>query len=100
MGQLSNVGFGYDKHNACNKCGMTEKEGCCNTELKFVKLEDSHQWEHPGSVKKTVFPPILNEHPLNYSAEHYEPLTPVQYHHSPPDHRANYLYLHTGALLI
>ncbi|HET9278950.1 MAG TPA: hypothetical protein VFN95_12220, partial [Flavitalea sp.] len=31
MGQLSNVDFGYDKHDACNKCGMTEKEGCCNT---------------------------------------------------------------------
>ena len=79
---------------------MTEKEGCCNTELKFVKLDDSHQWEHSGSVKKTVFLPILHEHPLSYYAERYEPLIPFHYHNSPPDHRANYLYLHTGALLI
>ena len=100
MGQLSKVDFGYVKHDACDKCGMTEKDGCCSTELKFVKLQDSHQWEHAGPVKKAVFLPILHEHLLEYSAERYERPVPFQYHHSPPDHRANYLYLHTGTLLI
>ena len=100
MGQLSNVDFGYNKHDACKKCGMTEKDGCCNTELKFVKLEDSHQWEQSGSVKKSVSLPILREHLLVYAVDPYDPIIAVQYHHSPPDHRANSLYLHTRALLI
>jgi hypothetical protein len=31
MGELSKVDYGYDKHDACEKCGMTEKDGCCHT---------------------------------------------------------------------
>lgn len=100
MGQLSKVDFGYDKHDACNKCGMTEKGGCCDTEIKFVKLEDSHQWQQAESVKKLVSLPILREHLLVYPTECYEPVIASRYHHSPPDHRANSLYLHTRALLI
>jgi hypothetical protein len=27
----------------CNKCGMETTDGCCNDELKVIKVEDNHQ---------------------------------------------------------
>ncbi|NML22156.1 hypothetical protein HHL16_14835 [Pseudoflavitalea sp. G-6-1-2] len=44
MGKLASVEYGYDDHDACGLCGMTEqREGCCHTEYKLVKVDDAHQ---------------------------------------------------------
>jgi hypothetical protein len=99
MGELSNVDYGYDKHQACEKCGMTEKDGCCNTEFKVVKLEDSHQWKTPTSLNPPFSLPAFNDRPL-LTFDRYKPGNFSLYYHSPPDHRANNVYLQTGVLLI
>lgn len=31
------------KKDKCTKCGMEASEGCCNDELKVLKLKDNHQ---------------------------------------------------------
>jgi hypothetical protein len=99
MGQLNNVEYGYDEHDSCSKCGMKEKDGCCNTELKIVKLEDSHQWE-PGSIAKKSFALAITDwHRPVFLVSAYRSLYAPGYH-SPPDQRTNFVYRHTGALLI
>lgn len=100
MGELSKVDYGYDKHHGCEKCGMTEKDGCCNTELKVVKLEDSHEWKTPTPLNHPFSLPVLNDRPLLLTFDRYNRAKVSRYYHSPPDHRANYVYLHTGVLLI
>ena len=99
MGELSQVDYGYDKHDACEKCGMTERDGCCSTEFKVVKLEDSHEWKIPTPLNHPFFLPVLNDRPLLLPFDRYNPAN-ILYYHSPPDHRANYVYLHTGVFLI
>lgn len=100
MGQLSNVEYGYDDHDSCGTCGMKEKDGCCNTELKIVKVEDSHQWVKSGSITKKSFTISTAD------SERYVSIPPAYYsvyassYHSPPDRRTNSVYLHTGVLLI
>ena len=100
MGELNSVDYGYDLHDACNKCGMQEKDGCCNTEFKIVKLEDSHQWEKSDFPRKSVSLPLVENRPLLISSDQHQLLVAVHSHHSPPDHRINSLYLHTGVFLI
>jgi hypothetical protein len=100
MGQLSSVDYGYDDHGNCENCGMAEQDGCCSTELKVVKLQDSHQWAKSGSlpnIYETTFllPDILHsfDSPVHYG------LKPSLYY-SPPDWRRNHVYLHTSILRI
>ena len=100
MGKLSKVEYGHDKHQACEKCGMTEKDGCCNTEFKVVKLEDSHQWKTPASLNPPLSLPLFSDRPFLLTFERYKPGNISRNYHSPPDHRANYVYLQTGVLLI
>ena len=99
MGELSKVDYGYNKHEACEKCGMTEKEGCCDTQFKVVKVEDSHQWQASASLNPPVSIPMYFYHPLVLAFAR-QPINTIPYYHSPPDYRANYLYLQTGELLI
>jgi len=100
MGQLSSVEYGYDEHKSCGRCGMDEKDGCCNTELKIVKVEDSHQWVKPGSIAKKSFAISTPDYGRNnFVIPAYQGLYAVPYH-SPPDPRTNFVYLHTGVLLI
>jgi hypothetical protein len=94
MGHVSSVSYGYDKHAACDKCGMKERKGCCHTEFKVVKLQDAQQLVKAASVifSTPVVVPVLHEYTAgNLSARSYLSL---QYH-SPPDKRVNEVYLHT-----
>ncbi len=43
MGEKAGVEFYGKTEDACGKCGMKEKTGCCNDEHKFYKLSDSHK---------------------------------------------------------
>ena len=100
MGELSNVDYGYDSHDACDNCGMQEKDGCCNTELKVVKLDDSHQWSQLGFDKKQVILSIIEDRPLVFLITRDYPLSLRRFQESPPDPRTNSLYLHTSVFLI
>ena len=42
MGSLASVEYGSTEPEQCGKCGMTEKDGCCDTEHKFLKIDDAH----------------------------------------------------------
>jgi hypothetical protein len=88
MGKKAGVDFYGETPAKCGKCGMEEKEGCCNDEHKFYKLSDSHknvtsdvsltapelilvstgipmapaptQTDHPGNVLRNNSPPDLS----------------------------------------
>ena len=100
MGELSNVNYGYDSHGACGKCGMQEQEGCCNTEFKVVKLDDSHQWSQSGFDKKQVLFPVIEIRSLDVLPTSDHPVWRRHFQDSPPDPRTNSLYLHTSVFLI
>lgn len=100
MGALSSVEYGYDDHQSCGKCGMQEKDGCCNTELRIVKLDDSHQWVNSDSVKKKSFTlslPAIDQFDFFTSRNHSVIRV---FYHSPPDPRIGLVFLHNSVLLI
>jgi hypothetical protein len=43
MGKKAGVEFYGKGDGPCGKCGMKEKNGCCDDEHKFYKLSDSHK---------------------------------------------------------
>ena len=93
MGDLSSVEYGKEDTETCGKCGMKERKGCCETEYKFVKLQDAHQL-----VKTTViFNQLPAELPVHFVS--HDIFIKEQTHlslnyHSPPDPRVNAVYLH------
>jgi hypothetical protein len=100
MGQLSSVDYGYDEHTQCEKCGMTEKDGCCNTEFKVVKLQDSHEWAKSGWLPgKYIATSRYSPGELSFYTSLPHQIIKSGYH-SPPDYRMNALYLHTSILRI
>ncbi|MBC7827290.1 MAG: hypothetical protein H7122_06070 [Chitinophagaceae bacterium] len=100
MGQLSSIEYGYDEHDQCGKCGMKEKKGCCNTEFKMVKLQDSHQWAKSASVVNksfTIFTDLIYQ---PSSSILIRSLEITSGYHPPPNLRTNKVYLHTGIFRI
>lgn len=95
MGHVSSVSYGYDKHAACDKCGMEQQQGCCHTELKVVKLQDEHQLAK-ATQQLAQAPAII---PVQTGVVTVPDLSAHQYlslnYHSPPDNRVNEVYLHT-----
>ncbi len=94
MGRIASVEVGYDDHDVCGKCGMSNKEkGCCHTEYKLVKLQDEHQLAQ-AQVPFLALPaevpaqPSLIQVPLS-GVDKYLSLK----YHSPPGSRSNSLYL-------
>ena|SRR5882724_2777663 len=43
MGKMAETGYSYRMDNTCSKCRMENKDGCCHTEFKIVKLTDDQQ---------------------------------------------------------
>lgn len=100
MGQLSSVEYGYDEHNHCDKCGMEQKDGCCNTEFKLVKLQDSHQWAKSDwlAAKYISTLTFFTSASYRHTPLHHRVIDSRYY--SPPDYRMNAIYLHTSILRI
>jgi hypothetical protein len=100
MGKLSSVEYGYNEHDHCDECGMAENDGCCNTELKVVKLQDSHELGKSNLLLPKSFTEFFNVGHI------FAPDVTSDYkdfnftYHSPPDRRANLVYLHTSILRI
>lgn len=99
MGDLSSVEIGARNTSYCEKCGMADKKGCCETEYKLFKVQDAHQlakvsWE--SNALPAIAPTITSLLPLSFDKvqriqEHY---------HAPPDERSNFIYIHTGVFRI
>ena len=93
MGDLSSVEYGFSGNDACGKCGMKEKKGCCHTDYKIVKLQDAHQ------LAKTTIAFSQYEVDLHLYADQYNSfinkLSQISLrYHSLPDQRVNSVYLH------
>jgi hypothetical protein len=100
MGKLSSVEYGYNEHHHCGKCGMEKKDGCCNTEFKVVKLQDSHQWTKSASISKKSFTLSYDyTHPSSFITPLYHEVVSIRYD-SPPDRRTTEVYLHTNVFRI
>lgn len=99
MGTVASVTYGHEAPESCGKCGMIEKDGCCHSELKIVKLDDVHQ--QPAKALPIT---QVAELPVVYFETAVADYNPhkgfVNSYHSPPDYRVNAVYLHTGVLRI
>jgi len=43
IGRIADASYTYSDNDKCSKCGMDNKNGCCHTEFKIVKLTDDQQ---------------------------------------------------------
>lgn len=100
MGRVAGVSYGHEAEHKCDKCGMEEKKGCCETEHKLVKADSDHLFAKvvtsPLSFTSTL-PAVFPEVNLSIltSREHYN----SQYH-SPPDFRSNNLPVYNSVFRI
>ena len=99
MGAVASVTYGHEAPESCGKCGMIEKDGCCHSELKVVKLDDVHQQAVKAAQTEQVA-----ELPVAYFEAAVAGFNShnnfVNSYHSPPDNRDNVIYLHTGVFRI
>ncbi|MBI2730202.1 MAG: hypothetical protein HYX40_05535 [Sphingobacteriales bacterium] len=103
MGKISSADYGVANVHFCDKCGIKEsgkKKGCCHSENKIYKIDDSHNFVKASSdlVKITATVPgrIINaEQPVHDT----ETLLALQYH-SPPDKRRTVVYLYNNVFRI
>lgn len=92
MGRLTDVTYGHEKDGRCDRCGMEQKAGCCETEHTLVKADTDHIT--PGSLTAPVFHLDLlqNVIPLaQLSAIPVNDEAGCTKYHSPPDKRTNHL---------
>lgn len=94
MGRIAAVNYGHEEDKNCGKCGMDQKEGCCQTEHKLLKAGG----DHLNVQKLTAFFPIPSDVPPEFpdfitftyhSRDHH-----YSQYHSPPDARGNNLGLY------
>jgi hypothetical protein len=99
MGTVASVTYGHEAPESCGKCGMEEKDGCCHSELKVVKLDDVHQQAIKASQIAQVaeLPVVYFETTVAVYNSHKGF---VNSYHSPPDNRVNAIYLSTGIFRI
>lgn len=99
MGDLSSIDIGARHSDHCEKCGMADKKGCCETTYKVFKVDDAHQWAKVNWELNTlaaVFPTTIQFEPVHFSIDNSQ----LQQYHAPPDERLNAIYLHTGVFRI
>lgn len=93
MGDLASVEYGMEGKETCGKCGMKERKGCCETEYKFIKLEDAHQLVNT-TIEFSQLPAELEEYIVSHDIFLKEQSHLSLNYHSPPDPRVNDVYLH------
>jgi len=93
MGKIADVEYAYRTNNKCDKCGMENKQGCCHTEYKIVKLSDDQQQVKASSGFNQQLTPVIH-----YTFSLLQPLQGLEKNqplviYSPPDNRQIPLYL-------
>ncbi len=72
-----------DIHQACAKCGMESKQGCCHDEVSIIKLIDSHSVAHSNiNFKAPEFFSISSW--AQPSVERFLSIQSVYHQHPPP----------------
>lgn len=86
MGKKAGVElYGSDSHQ-CDKCGMTEKTGCCHDEHQFYKIEDSHKNVSNDHDFNTPVAFIENAYPVYNWQLQADAVAAVVNNHSPPEY--------------
>ena len=103
MGKISSAEYGLSKVNFCDKCGMKEtgkKKGCCHTENKVYKVDDSHNYVKSNvDFTQTIIAIPVEFISLNQSLQGVEKTLALKYH-SPPDNRGISVYLYNNVFRI
>ena len=93
MGMVRSVTFGHEKDDACSTCGMKDKKGCCNTEHKFIKVQDVHKMP-VASVLPDLSPTEVHS---SFNIYSYRPIPLTVdlaiYSNGPPDITSSEIYL-------
>lgn len=99
MGRLASVEYGVGEHDACNKCGMKEKKGCCHTESTFLKIQDDHQLAKTVKLPDlaVAIDPVLPEYQQVCIDE--ATTSAIQYA-DPPDPRTGSIFIHINVFRI
>ena len=84
MGKFSSVELFHTGNNTCDKCGMKNREGCCNSKLTVVKITDSHQLSSAEVNINSPLTAIINYHRHIYLQPAIQSLTPTFTDTSPP----------------
>jgi hypothetical protein len=50
MGKFSSVELFHTSDKKCGKCGMKNKNGCCESKVTFVKITDNQQLSSSGII--------------------------------------------------
>lgn len=95
MGSIASVAYGWDDHDVCGKCGMTDqKEGCCHTEYQLVKVDDEHQYV-PVDIPSFETPVSIIPDEIVWIDPAPATLQPTTFTYiDPPDPYFNSVYLH------
>lgn len=91
MGEFAGVNYGHVQDESCGKCGMEQKDGCCQTEHKFIKAAEEHLFVKDLSEFNFTTPAVLTVFPGYYSTDHEHQQPYSTQYHSPPDIRINQL---------
>jgi hypothetical protein len=60
MGQFVGVDFHNKENEACDRCGMTEKNnGCCHDQTAYFKLPQGHTAQSPINIPKSSIDIII-----------------------------------------
>lgn len=100
MGRIADAKYAYSDDDQCSKCGMDNKNGCCHTEFKIVKLtDDQQQAKAYSNFDQTAIAVV------HYSLSFLQPVQGVQVnhaiiHHSPPEGPDSPLYLSNSVFRI
>ncbi|MEO8764248.1 MAG: hypothetical protein ABI416_08170 [Ginsengibacter sp.] len=62
MGRLSSVELFHTGSDKCGKCGMKNREGCCNSKLTVIKITDCQQSSTAHLNINPPFTAIVNHH--------------------------------------
>lgn len=94
MGRVSNIDYAYNNSKTCGRCGMENKNGCCHSEFKIIKISDDQQTAK-ANIHIVQQPAVINYFAVNILqvVQGLEKITSSQYY-SPPDKRLSAIYLH------
>ena len=100
MGRIAGVSYGHEAAHACSKCGMQEKDGCCETEHKLVKADNDHIYAKHLSAPITFETIVRNTFPDDPGNELSTTIHFGSHYHSPPDYRSNHLEVYNSVFRI
>lgn len=91
MGEKDSMGYGIDESDHCGKCGMNDKNSCCHSEYKLLKVQDAHVFS--AAVRHDAAPALATEpKPFTFAdLTYHSRVTDTCQYHSPPDPRVNQL---------